>query len=199
MKFKSGYTSKTKENILINAGVLFKNFVVGTDTFEKAIEEGKLLGDTNGGSTFKAVANFFEIETDGAPSNTKGLTHIDFWDVSLDTNLAEMTEENLVLALGAANAEDSEDDKYIVISGKDDVEDSDYVDNITIIGTITGSNEPVIIQIFNALCKDGLELKTEKKKGTVITAKFTGHYTEEDVNTPPYKIYYPKQQSTLGV
>lgn len=199
MKFKSGYTSKTKENILINAGVLFKNFIVGTDTFEKAIAAGKLLGDTNGGSTFKAVANFFDIETDGAPSNTKGLTHIDFWDVTLDTNLAEMTQENLVLALGAANAEDSEDDKYTVISGKDDVEDSDYVDNITIIGTITGSDEPVIIQVFNALCKDGLELKTEKKKGTVIAATFTGHYTEEDVNTPPYKIYYPKQQNTLEI
>ena len=192
MKFFSGYTEKTMENIMINAGVLFKNFNVGEDTFDSAKAAGKLLGDTQGGSTFKATVQLYTIETDGAPTNTKGQDFVDYWDVSLGTTLAETTAENIKLALGAAKIDSATNEKYDVITGKTEIEDDDYLENITMISTITGSDDPVIIQVFNVLNKDGLEIKTEKKNGATLAATFTGHYSADKLTEPPYKIYYPK-------
>ena len=55
MKKYSGFTTDTSKSLLLNAGAFFKNFVVGTDTFDGAVAGGKLLGATKGGGEFSAV------------------------------------------------------------------------------------------------------------------------------------------------
>ena len=71
---------------------------------------------------------------------------------------------------------------------------SHNIENITYIGTISGSNEPVIIQVYNALSTDGLDLQTSPKSEAVLGVTVYGHYIAEDLETPPYAIYYPKEQ-----
>lgn len=105
-KLKSGYSQKTKDNLLTGAGAYFKNFTVGTDTYESAKTSGKLLGATRGGGSFKAVATVRQIEVDGAPTRTVGLETIDEWETSMSMNLLETTKDTLQLALGAASIED---------------------------------------------------------------------------------------------
>lgn len=191
-KVKSGYSQKTKDNLLTGAGAYFKNFKVGTDTYETAKESGKLIGATRGGGSFKAVATIRQIEVDGAPTRTVGLEEIDEWETSMSMNLIETTKETLQLALGATKVTD--DSKHHVIKGKNLIAAEDYIENITYIGTISGSNEPVIIQVYNALSTDGLDLQTSPKTEAVLGVTVYGHYTAEDLETPPYAIYYPKAQ-----
>lgn len=191
-KVKSGLTKKTKDNLMTGAGAYFKNFDVGTDTYETAKASGKIIGATQGGGSFKAVATIRQIEVDGVVGKCKGLEVVDEWETSMVMNLLETTPETLKLALGAVEVDSTSDEKYHVIKGKNAIADEDYIENITYVGTISGSNEPVIIQIFNALSTDGLDLKTENKKEAVLPITVYGHYSDEDLETPPYIIYYPK-------
>lgn len=192
---KSGYNKQTKENILTGAGAFFKNFRVGVDTYESAKEAGKLIGATQGGGEFKAVAAIRQIEVDGVSGKAKGLELIDSWEVSQSVNLLETTEETIKLALGAADIDTSSNGEYNIITGRSEIKDEDYLDNLTYIGTITGSNTPVIIQVFNALSTDGLSIKTEDKKDAVLAITVYGHYVEDDLDSPPYRIYYPKKKN----
>lgn len=194
-KVKSGFSKQTKENILTGAGAFFKNFTVGVDTYESAKAAGKLIGATQGGGEFKAVASVRQIEVDGVSGKAKGLEMIDSWEVSQTMSLLETTPETLKLALGAADIDEESNGEFVVISGRSEIIDEDYLDNLTYIGTITGSNIPVIIQIFNALSTDGLSIKTEDKKDAVLSVTVYGHYTEDDLDSPPYRIYYPKKKN----
>lgn len=192
-KAKSGFNAETKDKLLTGAGAYFKNFVYGEDTYESAKAAGKLVGATQGGGEFKATPSIRQIEVDGVAGKAKGLEVIDSWEVSMAMNLLETTEESLKMSLGIASIDSETDGSYHIIQGNNMIGDEHYIDNITYVGTITGSNEPVIIQVFNALSSDGLTLKTEDKKEAVLAVTVYGHYTEEDLDNPPFKIYYPKK------
>ena len=192
-KVRSGFNKETKEHIMTGAGDFFKNFIVGVDTYESAKAGGKLLGATQGGGEFKAVATVRQIEIDGVAGRAKGLEVIDAWEISQVVNLIETTSDVLKLALGAASIDSTSNGSYHLIKGKSEITEDDYIDNITYVGTITGSTEPVIIQIYNALSTDGLDVKTEDKKEAVISVTVYGHYTEDDLDSPPFAIYYPKK------
>lgn len=192
MKTYSGITSVTKENIVLDSGAFFKNFIQGTDTFDSAVAANKLIGATRGGGQFIAKAEVRNIDVDGAKGNLKGMNVIDAWEISIQANVLEVTPDTLKLALGIADIDTATDVTYDIITGRNEILDTDYLDNVTWIGTISGSSEPVIIQVFNGLNTDGLTLATAPKNESVITMTFQGHFTETDLDTPPYKIYYPK-------
>lgn len=191
-KNRSGYTEKTKENLMTGAGAYFKNFNYGVDTYESAIEAGKLLGATQGGGQFTAKATVRQVEVDGVSGKAKGLEEVDSWEVSILANLLEVNKDTLALALGICSIDET-DGKYVKLTGKNYIDDEDYLSNVTFIGTISGSSEPVIVQVFNALNTDGLDLKMEDKKEAVIATTFYGHYDANSLDEPPYAIYYPKK------
>lgn len=192
-KVKSGFNKQTKEHLLLGAGAFFKNFIVGQDTYESARAANKLIGATQGGGEFKAIAEIRQIEIDGVAGRIKGGETLDSWETSLAINLIETTEETIKLALGAAEIDSITNSMYHIVKGKSEIEDIDYIDNVTYIGTISGSGEPVIIQVLNALSTDGLDIKTEDKKEAVIAVTVYGHYTEDDLDRPPFDIFYPKK------
>ena len=72
------------------------------------------------------------------------------------------------------------------------ITDSDYIENITWVGNLSGSEEPVIIQVYNALNTKGLELGFEDKSEATIELEFTGHFDMKKANEVPFNIYYPK-------
>lgn len=194
-KVRTGYNTKTMENLHTGAGAYFKNFNVGVDTYETARTDGKLLGATQGGGEFKAAAEIRQIEIDGLPGKAKGAEIIDSWEVSLGMTFIETTPETLALSLGAADIDTTTNGTYNIIQGRNAFEDSDYIDNITYIGTLTGSDEPIIVQVFNALSTDGLNIKVEDKKEGTIPVTVFGHYEDNgdgSLDAPPFKIYYPK-------
>ena len=80
---------------------------------------------------------------------------------------------------------------YNKITTANSIADSDYLTNVTWVGTLSGSNLPVIIVLKNALCTNGLSLTTADKAEGVVTLTLTGHYDPSNLDDPPFEIYYP--------
>lgn len=192
MKTYSGFSTKTAKSLLLDAGAFFKNFEVGTDTFESAKAAGKLIGATSGGGEFSAVPEVRQIEIDGVKGKAKGLEVIDSWEVYLKGTFIEITKDTIKEALAASDVDSISDEDYDVITARNNLELTDYIDNVTWVGTLSGSDDPVIIQVYNAIDTSGLTLTTEDKNQSTIEATFYGHYEQDDLDTPPFAIYYPK-------
>lgn len=185
----TGLTATTAEKLLLDAGAYFKNFVVGTDTFESAVAAGKLIGATAGGGSFSAIPTTRKIEIDGSNENTVGLDIIDDWIVNITSNLKEVSTESLAMALGAATVADGPTG-YKKITPNTDIKVADYIENIAWVGRLSGSLKPVIVVVKNARAREGLTVNTADKNEALLPIKFTGHYDYDDEN-PPFEIYYP--------
>jgi len=189
-KTYSGFTADTPKKLLLDAGAYFKDFEVGVDTFESAVTSGKLIGATSGGGTFSAVPTYRKIEIDGVIGDGRGLQAIDSWKVTIMANMKEISESVIVDALGTGVSE-AGPTGYKLITAKNYVEDTDYIDNVTWVGKLSGQDTPVIIQVLNALSMGGITLTTADKGEAVLATTFTGHYSAEELDEPPFKIYYP--------
>lgn len=195
-KVISGITAKTPENLVLDAGAFFKNFNVespdgGTtpaDTFESAVTAGKLLGATKGGGGFSAVPQIRPIEVDGARGAVKGMQIIDGWDVKMTAKIVEVTPATIAAALGTTTT--TTVSSKTKITAKVCISDEDYIKNITWVGNLSGSEDPVIIQVYNAFNTKGLEFAFADKGEAIIDTEFVGHYGD-DLSTPPFVIYYP--------
>ncbi len=196
----SGYNANTPDKLLLDAGAVFKNFVVGTDTYASAKAAGKCLGATQKGSEFSAVPQIRRMEIDGVHTRTKGDTLIDGWDVYLKTTLVEMTTQTLKLALGVGDsAASSTATGYDEVTARDTITDNDYTTNITFIGNILGEDDPIIIQVFNAFHEGGLTITNEDKNNAAVECQFYGYLDPTVYDsvanplTPPFKIYRPTE------
>lgn len=192
----TGYTEKTMENRQTGAGAYFKNYDVETDTFTSAVADGKLLGATQGGGSFTAKPTISPIEVDGVPSAAKGMEEMDGWEVDMTANILEVTAENIKYALGAANITTTSDGKYKKITGKSTIDPEDYIDNVTFLGTVSGFDDPIIIQIYNALAIDGLSINPQDKKTTIVPTKFKAHVSFENLDEPPFAIFVPIKEES---
>ncbi|MEG0297422.1 MAG: hypothetical protein RR620_11955 [Clostridium sp.] len=194
-KIYTGFTPETVENLILDVGVFFKDFEVGTDTFETAVKAGKLIGATKGGGSFTAKPSIIPLEIDGLKNNTKGAKLIDDYEVAITANTVEVTPETIKLALIACKVTESETEGYDKITASESISLEDYIKNITWVGTLSGNSKPVIIQVFNALNQDGLSLTPEKKGQAVVALNFIGHYDVATLEEPPFAIYYPKKET----
>lgn len=191
-KTYSGFTAETAENLLLDAGAFFTNFDIEADDFDTAVAAGKLLGATRGGGQFSAIPEIRRIEVDGVKGAAKGLTVIDSWEVKMTANVLEVTLEGLKKALTAGVVDSTTNTEYDILKAKNFIELTDYIDNITFVGKKSGTAEPVIIQVYNALNTTGLTIQTQDKGEAVIAMEFEGHYDAEALDNPPFAIYYPK-------
>lgn len=186
--------SQTVEHFVLGAGIFAKNFVPGTDTYESAKKTGKLLGATAGGGEFKAAKVGHYSQVDGVPENTKGLYILDYWTTTMQATVKELTADAIASAMAAAKKTTEESvTGYDVIVPKSALELDDYTDNITYIGRIVGSEKPIIIQIFNAFNTNDLSIQPKDNDEATVQVIFTGHYDPDNLETPPYKIYWPKE------
>lgn len=187
----SGFTEKTPENLLLDAGAFVKNYVVGEE-FTKIKTEGRIIGATQGGGEFSAKPNARQVAVDGVMGRAKGMELIDGWEVYIKATLLEITAESLALSLGAADLTTSTDTGYQSIKGRDDVKNEDYIENIAWIGNLSGSQKPVVLIIKNPLSLDGIVLTPQDKNEAKLPITAYGHYTTDDLETPPFEILYPK-------
>ena len=188
----SGFTASTPKNLLLDAGAFFKNFDIASDTFASAVAAGKLLGATSGGGVFSAIPTMRPIEIDGVKGAAKGLQVIDEWVVTLTANVKEISKDILKMALAAGSIDTGTNSDYDIITAANYVVLTDYIDNVTWVGKLSGTNDPVIIQVFNSLSTGGLSLTTADKAEATLPITFTGHYEQANLDNPPFKIYYPK-------
>lgn len=185
MANNSGFTNKTAERFIIDAGAVYLNSQFTGEVFTA----GTLLGATAGGNEFVLQQEMRQIEVDGVKGRGKGLQVISFQNPVLTVNLKEMTAKNLSVAIAGSDLNVS-GTKYDVLTSKGVIRTEDYIENVTLVGTLTGSKDPVIIVVYNVLNIEGLEMTFEKDNEVVIPVAFGGHYDE--TGNVPFKIYFPK-------
>lgn len=190
-----GITEKTPKNILLGAGTIFKNLT--WDTGKNQFKFDKVLGATSGGSKFSIKNEFKDIEADGAVVKVKGLT-LKYGQVAhLETNLLDISVDNLKIAM-LGEEKVSEMTGYKEIVPRAQLEAGDYIDNLAYVGR-KADGSPVIIIMENALCTEGLELEGKNKNNSVLKVKFEcyGDITS-DLQTLPVKILIPEDEQKEG-
>lgn len=185
---KTGVNTNTPKNIVFGAGTIHKNLKYTTGTWN--LEES-IIGATKEGSTLSIVPEFYEVEPDGAMVSVKELTVKTGETATLTVNFLELTKDLIKAALIGADGT-SEDTNYDLIESKPDIAEGDYFDNIAFVGkTLGGKN--IIVILENALCTSGLELEGANKEAGTVEYEFKCHAElSGDLDTLPYKIYYPK-------
>lgn len=197
-KRMTGYTEKTMTDLQTGAGAYFINFDVENDTFSSALAAGKLLGATQGGGTFTAKPTITPIEVDGVPSAAMGMEEVEGWEVTMQANLMEVTAANIANALGASKTSNAKNGSYKKLQGKMYIEPEDYKKNITFLGDVKGYDQPMIIQVYNALATDGININPQDKKVSLVPTTFKGHVSPTEYEVPPFAIFVPVQGATLN-
>lgn len=73
-----------------------------------------------------------------------------------------------------------------------EIEDTDYITNVAIVGNVSGKTYPVICIVKNVLAEGPFSLSTAPRDEAVPAIVFTGHYDPSDLDTEPWEVRYPK-------
>ena len=185
---RTGVTANTPKNILFGAGTIHKGLKYTTSAWNFT---ESLVGATSGGSKLSIIPEITKVEVDGALAPAKGLTVKTGEAATMEINFIELTED-IIKASTIGKAGTSEDTNYSAIVSKADIEEGDYWENIAFVGkTLDGKN--IIAILENALCTSGFEQEGKNKEGAVGKYTFESHADlTSDLDTLPWKIYYPK-------
>ena len=190
----TGLTPASFNKLVLNAGVMLKNFDYSeyttaaalADAIKAAINGDSWIGATRGGCSFSATPSIRDITADGMRSAFVGSTFNDGWDVSMSATLIEMTSDSLKMALGSVDSTKSGDVTTITL--RTAYKDSDYIENIVWIGDMADGGF-VLIEIENALAVSGLSMSFSDKGEGEIPIKLKAHQASvEDQDTAPCKI-----------
>jgi len=186
----TGLTSTSKKNFQLDAGALFKDYNVESDT--PATASAKLIGATEGGTVSGITGEFRQVTVDGAKGPVKGLEVLDSWTCTMTTKVKEVTTNTIKVALGCATSTTTTSPaNYTKITLNSDVADSDYIGNVTWIGKIVGASDPMMIVMKNVLSLNGLSFTVQDKGEGSIPLTLTAHYDVADLDQAPVEIYMP--------
>lgn len=202
MKYTKVSTT-TFQHLQLNAGVLLSEFDPATPA---APSDSTILGETSGGSNFKAEPSYIDFgeDIDNVPANTKELKRIDNIEVTLSGDFISMTP---ALAKRLAAAADLSGNK---ITPRMTLKDADFADvwlvcdysDVNEDGTGTGANTVkagfIAIHIINALNTNGFEIQTNNKGKGTFPFEFTGHYSIDEPETVPFEIYVSAGNGAQG-
>jgi hypothetical protein len=184
---KHNVTTETPSNVMLGAGIVVSNLQYQ----ESGWTYDNVFGATSGGSTFKIEPELIDIEVDGVTVGVAQLKQKVGEKATLETNLAEVTSDNLaMLSIGAAGAGNKDFDEIV---SSPSIPAGAFVENLGFIGyTVTG--DPIVILMDKALCTSGLELGGENKKQATAKATFEclQDIAATDLTILPWHIYTKK-------
>lgn len=182
----------TFKKLQLGAGLLTTEFNPATGEVDKA----NIVGATSGGVSFEATPSFsdFGEDIDNCPKNTKELKKLDSWEAKMSGTLVTMDTNAAVSVIGTA-AIASDDQTKVVPRNYVDVKDfkniwwvGDYSD-VNNDGSSAGKAGFIAIKLINALSTGGFKIQSgDKAKGT-FEFEYTGHYSNENIDTVPFEIY----------
>lgn len=186
---KHGITSETIKNMILGAGVIYKNL-----KYESSSKgwTGTPVGATSGGIKFNYEATWLDIEVDGATVLVKGVSKQKIGEsATLEGQMTEITDGILVDALHLVKAS-SEDTNYVKYVSKENISEEDYLENVAYVGTLS-SGKNVIIILPNAICTEAFEMETKNATQTTFAVKFecTADLEKDNLNKLDIAIYYP--------
>ncbi len=191
-----GITANTPKELLLGAGAYYKNLKYEEGTGW----DGEILAATSGGGKVTIEPEFLDVEADGATVKVKGLTLKVGEVATMEVNLLEFKEDNLIKALHMVEDTSVNVEGYKCYTSTRSIADTDYFENVAFVGTLT-SGQQVIIIFENALLTGSMELEPKNKEVSTmtITAECMATFEQDDLEHLPYKIYYPQATETAGV
>lgn len=206
----SGLRKETVDYLLLNAGVAYVNVNVaeleggGLTPWDNAIDPDNTwvdwlgrtvvpakFGATRGGTTVRTNKTEEQVEADGKRNNIVGLTVVQGYDPRIATNLLEVGAlETLRRILGGAT--ETTHGRYTKLRPKMVVDDEDYIANIAIAATVTGSDLPVIVLLEFARVMSPGEIPLVDRAQAAVAAEFVGHQLPENALVPPIAYYWPE-------
>lgn len=182
----------TFKKLQLGAGIL----TTGFDPATGELNASNIIGATSGGVSFEATPSFtdFGEDIDNCPKNTKELKKLDSWEAKMSGSFVTMDTNVATSVIGTAAV--ASNDKTKVVP-RNYVEAKDFK-NIWWVGDYSDINEDgssagkagfIAIKLINALSTGGFKIKSaDKAKGT-CEFEYTGHYSNENIDTVPFEIY----------
>jgi len=186
---KHGITADTYKRFIIDAGAVYTGFT-DFSTLDT------LLGATKGGSQLTIEQEVKEMEVDGARGPVKGGRRITMVKATLTINFIEHTLDNLKRALVGSDSATFDTD-WDAITRALIIADADFLDDITIVGEVSGDVKAMAIQLKNVIADGNFELTFADKEEGVVTMTFTAHSLPADLgagtDTEPWAFYWPTE------
>jgi hypothetical protein len=170
------------DKMQINAGLLLNNFDV-TNPVEPADED--IVCETTGNFSITCaptVEDFFS-DVNNAPTNTKEGKRITGWECSLGVTALSITEENLILSLGAA---DVMEDGGIRPRRTYNAED---FESLYWIGDMIDENKLFAIVMDDTVSTGGLSFTSTNNGKGGLALTLMPHSTITDVEKVPMAFY----------
>ncbi len=176
-----GFTAETLKHLMLDSGAVYKNYGLTGEA---------LMGCTSGGCELDIVPKTREIKADGIKGSWKGGTQIISVDCTLKINFLEVTTDILKAAL-MADVDSVTNVGYDTITSKTVIELTDYIDNIALVSSLSGSTTPVIIILKNALGDAGIKFSSKDSQDNILPCTFTAHISPDTPSVLAYEIRYP--------
>lgn len=199
----SGLNCSTPNNLVLDAGALYFNIDETAfthnppydDPVTQALAGATLAGATRGGATFETGKETRHVEVDGMRYPVMGLERIDGYTPTLTVTMIEMSAANLQRLLGSSTA--TVLGNFTTIDLSAEIASTDYITNVALVTTLSGSEDPVILVLRNVLMTESASLAFEDKSEAGIEATFTAHVSPCSPYTSPVTLYVPRTGTHL--
>ena len=187
MKFTK-IPSDAFQKLQINAGILTTDFTPSTG----AVGAAGQIGATTGGVSFAATPTYSDYgeDIDNCPKNMKELKKLESWEATISGTFVNADTAIAKMLVGAADIGTPDTTK---ITPRNDVLESDF-ETIWLVGDYSDKNGEtnggfIAIKLINALSTGGFQIQTADKAKGQFAFTFTGHYSMDAQDTPPFEIY----------
>ncbi len=175
----------TFKELVMNAGILLSSF----DPSTAEVAANSIIGATSGDVTFTATPTFTDLGEDinNCPKNMKELKRLDSWETKISGTFVSVNVANAKAMTAAA------DEVSGKITPRNDIAESDFRD-IWLVADYSDKNGKknggyIAIHMLNSLSTGGFQLKTGDQSKGQFSFEFTGHYSIDAQDTPPFEIY----------
>ena len=176
------------QKLQINAGILTTDFTPATGEIGAAGQ----IGATTGGVSFTATPTYSDYgeDIDNCPKNMKELKKLESWEATISGTFVNADTAIAKMLVGAADIGTPDTTK---ITPRNDVLESDF-ETIWLVGDYSDKNGEtnggfIAIKLINALSTGGFQIQTADKAKGQFAFTFTGHYSMDAQDTPPFEIY----------
>lgn len=165
-------------DLLLGEGIWYINFIDGESS-------EPILGATRGGCKVEIDKIIRDMMYDGAYGPTFDLRRYERYVPRFMINLLKMTYTSLTYG----TVSDSTDQgNYHEIAFRLNIEDSDYLTNVTFVGKKHDGTDCIII-IKNVLNDGNISFDFKEKDEIVTEMQYTGHYLRTTPTVPPIEIW----------
>lgn len=185
----------TFKELVMNAGILLSSF----DPSTAEVAANSIIGATSGDVTFVATPTFTDLGEDinNCPKNMKELKRLESWETKVSGTFVSVNVANAKAMTAAA------DEVSGKITPRNDIAESDFQD-IWLVADYSDKNGKknggyLAIHMLNSLSTGGFQLKTGDQSKGQFSFEFTGHYSINAQDTPPFEIYIKAGEAEPGV